>query len=213
MKLDKIKVVIIDDHQIVIDGLKLLLNDVVDIEVAHESTKPEDVLIKIKEIVFDVLIIDLMMPVMDGITFIKELRKFMPEQKVIVLSMNNDGLQADQLINDLNINAYLLKTIGKSELEKAIKKVAAGDCYFSEEVLIELERYEKIKALNNNIHLTVREIEIIKCISNDFTNKQIAANLFISERTVETHRKNIFRKTDAHSVVALLDFAKKMRLI
>jgi two-component system, NarL family, nitrate/nitrite response regulator NarL len=209
----KTKVVIIDDHQIIIDGLKLLLNDVNEVEVVYESTQPEEAILKVKELVFDILIIDLMMPIMDGITFIKELRRFMPEQKVIVLSMNNDGLQADQLINEFNINAYLLKTIGKSELAKAIKKVAGGEYYFSEEVLVELERYQKIKIISNDIHLTAREIEIINCISSDLSNKQIAANLFISERTVETHRKNIFRKTSTHSVVALLDFAKKMRLI
>jgi two-component system, NarL family, nitrate/nitrite response regulator NarL len=209
----KTKVVIIDDHQIIIDGLKLLLNDVNEVEVVYESTQPEEAILKVKELVFDILIIDLMMPIMDGITFIKELRRFMPEQKVIVLSMNNDGLQADQLINEFNINAYLLKTIGKSELGKAIKKVAGGEYYFSEEVLVELERYQKIKIISNDIHLTAREIEIINCISSDLSNKQIAANLFISERTVETHRKNIFRKTSTHSVVALLDFAKKMRIL
>ena len=127
--------------------------------------------------------------------------------------MNGDGPLIEKMIEEANVSAYLLKTANKSELLEAIEAVSEDDTYFSKEIIEELHAYTKIKRANQSMNLTAREIEIIRCIAQDLSNKQIAEKLFISERTVETHRKNIFRKIDIHSVVGLIDFAKKRKLI
>jgi DNA-binding NarL/FixJ family response regulator len=107
----------------------------------------------------------------------------------------------------------VLKNIGKQELLKALDKIAAGGIYFSEEVIDELQRSSQRKKQNEDAHLTDREIEIIRLIEKEYNNKQIAEALFISERTVETHRKNIFRKTSTNSVIGLVKYAYEHKLI
>ncbi|MBK8686341.1 MAG: response regulator transcription factor [Bacteroidetes bacterium] len=117
------------------------------------------------------------------------------------------------MIEQAQVAGYVLKTTNKSELTEAIESVYAGDTFYAKEILDELNSFRKIKQENESINLTIREIEIIQCIASDLTNKQIADQLFISERTVETHRKNIFRKTNIHSAVGLVEFARKRKLI
>ena len=94
-----------------------------------------------------------------------------------------------------------------------MKKIAAGGIYFSDEVIDELQRVANRKKQNEEAHLTDREIEIIRLIEKEYSNKQIAEALFISERTVETHRKNIFRKTNTNSVIGLVKYAYEHKLI
>jgi DNA-binding NarL/FixJ family response regulator len=136
-----------------------------------------------------------------------------PDIKVIALSMNGEGPLAEKMIEQAEVAGYVLKTTNKSELTEAIESVYAGDTFYAKEILDELNSFRKIKQENESINLTIREIEIIQCIASDLTNKQIADQLFISERTVETHRKNIFRKTNIHSAVGLVEFARKRKLI
>jgi DNA-binding NarL/FixJ family response regulator len=117
------------------------------------------------------------------------------------------------MINDADISGYVLKNIGKKELIQALEKIASGNIYFSDEVMAELQRATTRKKENLQAHLTDREIEIIRLIEKEFNNKQIAEALFISERTVETHRKNIFRKTNTNSVIGLVKYAYEHKLI
>ena len=117
------------------------------------------------------------------------------------------------MINDADISGYVLKNIGKQDLIKALEKIANGGIYFSDEVINELKRTSERKKQNEEAHLTAREIEILQLIEKEFNNKQIAETLFISERTVETHRKNIFRKTNTNSVIGLVKYAYEHRLI
>jgi DNA-binding NarL/FixJ family response regulator len=117
------------------------------------------------------------------------------------------------MINDADIAGYVLKNIGKQELIHAIEKIASGGIYISEEVLNELEHFSNMKKENVETNLTTREIEIIKLIEKECSNKDIASQLFISERTVETHRKNIFRKTKTNSVIGLIKYAYEHKLI
>ena len=97
-----------------------------------------------------------------------------------------------------------MKNIGKQELVSALDRIAAGGIYFSEEVIEELQRTDRRKKETEQAHLTSREIEVIRLIEKEYNNKQISEALFISERTVETHRKNIFRKTNTNSVIGLV---------
>lgn len=127
--------------------------------------------------------------------------------------MSGQGDIVNEMINDADISGYVLKNIGKQELVKAIEKIAAGGIYFSEEVINEMKLARQRKKQNREAHLTGREIEIIRLIEKEYNNKQIAEALFISERTVETHRKNIFRKSNTNSVIGLVKYAYEHKLI
>jgi two-component system, NarL family, nitrate/nitrite response regulator NarL len=207
-----IRIAIVDDHQIVIDGLRLLLSHNNRFQVIAEATSANDILDILRKKTVDILMVDIMMPEMDGYELSVRVRTLYPEIKILALSMNNEGSIIDKMIEHARINGYLLKTTGKNELIQAIESVAAGKDYFAPDVLQELNSFHKIKEENQLMNLTARELEIIKCMTLNLTNKQIADQLFISERTVETHRKNIFRKTNTHSVLSLMDFLKKQKI-
>jgi DNA-binding NarL/FixJ family response regulator len=127
--------------------------------------------------------------------------------------MSGQGDVVNEMINDADISGYVLKNIGKKELVAAIEKIAGGGIYFSEAVLEELIKTADRKKQNEEAHLSGRETEIIRLIEKEYSNKKIAETLFISERTVETHRKNIFRKTGTNSVIGLVKYAYEHRLI
>ena len=150
---------------------------------------------------------------MPGNILAREVRRQFPTVKILALSMSGEGDIVNEMINDADISGYVLKNIGKKELIQAIEKIAAGGIYFSESVLLELQRMSQRKKENQSAHLTTREVEIIRLIEKEFSNRQIAETLFISERTVETHRKNIFRKTGTSSVIGLVKYAYEHRLI
>ncbi|HQX96996.1 MAG TPA: response regulator transcription factor, partial [Chitinophagaceae bacterium] len=133
--------------------------------------------------------------------------------KILALSMSGQGDMVNEMINDADISGYVLKNIGKQELITALEKIAGGGIYFSEEVLDEMQRAGQRKKQNEQAHLTDREKQIVRLIEKELNNKQIAETLFISERTVETHRKNIFRKTNTNSVIGLVKYAYEHRLI
>jgi two-component system, NarL family, nitrate/nitrite response regulator NarL len=209
----KIKIGIVDDHQIVIDGLKLLLSSEENFEIVIECIDSIQLLEILQNTKIDILLTDIIMPSLNGYELSKLVRQKFPEIKIIALSMNGDGALIYKMIEDAQISGYLLKTTNKKNLISAIDKVYQGGQSFDDEIIFELDKYSSIKKKQEQIHLTARELEIISCIANDLSNKQIASELFISERTVETHRKNILRKTNTHSVVSLLDFLRKMKII
>jgi two-component system nitrate/nitrite response regulator NarL len=209
----KISLGLVDDHQIVIDGLISLLKDEPQFEFVFATTSSKEVIEKLKSTPVDILLTDVMMPGLPGNVLAKEVRKEFPQTKILALSMNGEGSLVNEMINDADISGYVLKNIGKQELVKAIEKIAGGGIYFSDEVIEELKKVSNRKKENEEAHLTGREIEIIKLIEKEYSNKQIAEALFISERTVETHRKNIFRKTNTNSVIGLVKYAYEHRLI
>lgn len=210
---EAIKIFIVDDHQIVIDGLKSLLEDQHDMQLVGFTTQPLEAVALISSLQPHILLTDVMMPGMTGQQLAKQVRKQFPAIKILALSMSGQGDIVDEMINDSDINGYVLKNIGKEELETAIRKIAGGGIYFSEEVLAELEKQSTRKKQSEEAQLTLREIEIIRLIEKELNNKEIAEQLFISERTVETHRKNIFRKTKTNSVIGLVKFAYEHKLI
>ena len=209
----KISLGLVDDHQIVIDGLISLLKDEPQFEFVFATTSSKEVIEKLKKAPVDVLLTDVMMPELPGNVLAKEVKRQFPAVKILALSMNGEGSLVNEMINDADISGYVLKNIGKQELIKAIEKIAFGGIYFSEEVIEELQRVSIRKKENEEAHLTARELEIIRLIEKEYSNKQIAEALFISERTVETHRKNIFRKTNTNSVIGLVKYAYEHRLI
>lgn len=213
MKPEKIALALVDDHQIVIDGLMSLLKGHDKFRFAFATTDPGNVLNLLKDHPVDILLTDIMMPGLPGNQLAKKVKENFPSIKILALSMSGEGSLVNEMINDADISGYILKNIGKAELIKALEKIAGGGIYFSEEVLNELQRASQVKKENEQAHLTEREKEIIRLIEKEYNNKQIAEALFISERTVETHRKNIFRKTNTNSVIGLIKYAYEHKLI
>ena len=213
MKNKKIALAIVDDHQIVIDGLKSLLHGYDQFEVLIECTQPMEMISLLEKKAIDILLTDVMMPGLNGADLSKLVHQKFPEIKILALSMSGQGDLVNQMIDDADISGYVLKNIGKQELVKALEKISGGGIYFSEEVLHEMSRASEMKKENEEAHLTTREIEIIQLIEKELSNKRIAEKLFLSERTIETHRKNIFRKTNTSSVIGLVKYAYEHKLI
>ncbi|HPG10580.1 MAG TPA: response regulator transcription factor [Chitinophagaceae bacterium] len=213
MKKETITLAMVDDHQIVIDGLLSLLKGYETIELAFSTTDSQEVLDKLAESPVDILLTDVMMPKLAGNELAKQVKQHFPNIKILALSMSGQGDLVNEMIEEADISGYILKNTGKQELIEAIEKIAGGGIYFSDEVINELQRASDKKKNKDKAHLTAREIEIIRLIEKEYNNKEIAEELFISERTVETHRKNIFRKTGTSSVIGLIKYAYEYKLI
>lgn len=213
MSFKKISLALVDDHQIVIDGLISLLKGHNRFRIELATTKPAEVLEKLEKQPVDILLTDVMMPGLDGNQLARKVKEKFPSVKILALSMSGQGDLVNEMINEADISGYILKNTGQQELIKALEKIAAGGIYFSEEVIEELQRVSQRRKEKEEARLTAREIEIIRLIEKEYNNKQIAEALFISERTVETHRKNIFRKTGAGSLIGLIKYAYEHKLV
>ncbi|HNX56121.1 MAG TPA: response regulator transcription factor [Prolixibacteraceae bacterium] len=203
--MSRINVLLTDDHQIIIDGLKSLLKNQDEINVAAEAKNGRDALRILDLISIDVLLMDIDMPVMNGIDALKEIRRQNSKVKVVILSMHNEAGMIKSLI-DLGANGYLLKSCTQDELVDAIKKVASGQSYFSSDVTLALLKPATNQGQQNEI-LTERETEILKLIAAGFSNKEIGEQLFISHRTVDTHRTNLMKKLDVNNIAGLISYA------
>ena len=211
--MDIIRLHIVDDHQMMIDGLRALLGDEPAFKIIAESNNGKVALSKIETDQPDVLLTDISMPEMNGLELTKAVKEKFPEIKIIALSMFGERNTISEMLQ-AGISGYIVKNTGKQELVQAINKVATGGLFFSDEVSAEMMKAISTPAVKEDvITLTPREIEIVKLIAKEFSNLQIAEALFISERTVETHRKNIFRKTNTKSVVGLIKYAIEKKLL
>lgn len=208
-----VKIAVIDDHQIVIDGVKALLQDSDKFKVVLESTNAIQFLQSLNSIPIDVILTDIFMPHMSGEELAKKVAEEFPQIHVIVLSMGGQITLVNKMITESNIKGFLLKNIGKAELINALEKVYTGGVYFSQEILSAMIAEGEVKAEMKAANLTIRELEILKLIESEKNNKDIAAQLFISERTVETHRKNIYRKTNTNSIIGLIKYAYVNKII
>ena len=213
MRENRIILAIVDDHQIVIDGLISLLKGHELFDLAFATTNSLEVISKLEEQPVDILLTDMMMPGLPGNLLAKKVKEKFPHIRILALSMSGTGELINEMIDEANVSGYVLKNIGKKELIQALEKIAQGGIYFSEEVVKELQLAERRKKRVEEARLTSREVEILALIEKEFNNKQIAEALFISERTVETHRKNIFRKTNTNSVLGLIKYAYEHRLV
>lgn len=206
--MEETKIYIVDDHQLIIDGIKLMLADA-ECEIVGESKSAVKALNEIVKLQPTLVISDISMPEMTGIELIRRLRQQMPDLKILVLSMfDNPALLSDLMQS--NINGFVLKDKGKEDLIYAIEQIAKGQIYFSPEIMQHLLGFRKN---NDAIRLTLREIEIIRLLDQGLNSAQMANKLCISENTVETHRRNILRKTDTHSATELLRYARDNKVI
>jgi two-component system, NarL family, nitrate/nitrite response regulator NarL len=206
-----IRVVLVDDHHIVLDGLKSLLETDPDFSVIAALQSAEEVLEFFTKDQPDILLTDYTLPGMSGLDLFKRIRGAYPKVKVAVLSMHDEASLVRNVLKE-GVNGYLLKNIQQFELRNALKQISMGFPYVSPEItrimMMELKQPEQKSEL-----LTEREREILKLIAKEYSNKQMAEKLFISERTVETHRKNIFRKTNTNTLVGLIRFAFDNNLV
>lgn len=202
--MNRIKVLLVDDHQIIVDGLKSLLKDSADIMVAGEANNGREALRILNFLGIDVVLMDVDMPVMNGIDALKEIAKLYPRTSVIILSMHQEAGMIKSLMN-LGAKGYLLKSSSKDELISAIRKVADGQSYFSTDVTLSL--LSSGSGNQQNEILTDRETEILRLIAEGFSNKEIGSKLFISHRTVDTHRTNLMKKLDVNNIAGLISYA------
>ncbi|MFA6275500.1 MAG: response regulator transcription factor [Pedobacter sp.] len=201
---------IVDDHQLVVDGLLSLLNNEEKYTIVGCSNQPKEVMGRLDELNVNILLTDINMPEMSGVELTRNVKKKHPHIKVLALSMFGERQVIKEMV-DAGISGYILKNTGKQELLEALDKLAKGQTFFGEEVTRELMK--SFRNSDEESHLTNREVEIIRLIECEHSNKKIADLLFISERTVETHRKNIFRKTCTQSIVGLLKYAYDHKII
>ena len=213
-----IKIFIIDDHRLFIEGLYALLSDEECLDIVGYSMEPNQFLEKLNQIDADVFLVDINMPEMTGITLSKLIINKKPEAKILALTMYNDYRHIEKMIKGGALG-YSLKSDNIKELVKAIKSVARGKKFISESiqetVVNKIGTIHSIEETENisKSSLTKREVEILMLIIKEYSNKQIAEKLFISERTVETHRKNIFAKTNTNSAISLLKYSIKEGII
>ena len=212
----KLKLFLVDDHQILLDGIKAVLMDEEMFEIIGEATRCSLAFDLIEKNQPDIIITDIQMPEMNGIEFTRIIKKKYPDIKVLALSMSVEEEEIAEMV-EAGISGYVIKNTGKEELRNALLKISEGGMFFSEEVTARLTnalRHRKeISELGKEAHITPRETEIIKLIAKEYSNKKIAETLFISERTVETHRKNIFRKTNTNSLIGLMKWAQEHKII
>lgn len=207
-------ILIADDHQIFIDGLKALLKKEKHLQLSGEVCNGRVALDMIIKDQPDLLITDINMPGLSGVELTREVKSRFPEVKVLVLSMFNDrDIVSDILMSEAE--GYILKSAGKQELINAINRILDNSTYYCNEVTnIMLSRVRKQKMIEKNTAtLTPREIEIIKLIMEEYSSEEIAEKLFISKRTVDTHRKNIIHKTNTRTLVGLIMFAIENNLV
>ena len=214
-----IKVLLAEDHNIVRNGIRSLLDKQSDIDVVGEATDGLEVLQKLeKGMKVDLVLTDINMPQLNGLALLEELKNKSPEIKVLILSMLDHENYVMQAVNN-GAGGYLLKNVSEEELIFAIRHVSAGNLYVCSELTSKLvTKLSSIPAENNKelkvaIDLSRREIEILLLIAEGFTNNEIAEKLFTSRRTVEGHRQNLLEKTGARNTATLIRFAVRNGII
>lgn len=214
----KLKIMIVEDQHIFRKGLIMLLKEIPGLSIFGEASNGEEFLQMIETERPDIVFMDIQMPVMNGIEATKQALDLYPGLKIVAISMFGDEEYLVSMI-EAGVKGFLLKTVEEYELQKAIDLVADNKNYFSDELLPVLTNSlvnRKSKPENAEAELkeelTKREVEVLNLICKGYTIKEIADQLFISQRTVDGHKANLFRKTGVDSSVKLVTFAIKNNL-
>ena len=215
----KISILIADDHSIVREGIKNMLKDIDDFTIVGEAENGIDAIEKIKKLSPDLLITDISMPKMTGIEVINIVKKDFPDLKTLILTIHSEEEFIEQIFRS-GATGCLYKNAGKGEFEVAIRAVSSGENYYCrglsnvllKEYFNKKDNAEELRS-EKKVFLTVREKQILKLIAEEFSNYAIAEKLFISVRTVETHRKNMMQKLNIESTIALIKYAVHTGLI
>lgn len=211
-----VRIAVVDDHEIVRDGIKILLEDEPGFEIVFEAKSGKEAVELCEKNEIDLAIMDITMPEMDGIEATKIIKENHPDVKILALTMLSEDQHIRKMIK-AGASGYILKSSGKEELIKAINSIVNGQHYFSDDatqsILKELVNPVVTKISDpEDINITDRELEILKLIVNEYTNQEIADELYISVRTVDAHRRNLLQKTGAKNTAGLVKYAIKNQL-
>jgi DNA-binding NarL/FixJ family response regulator len=212
------RILIADDHHLVADSLSILLDTVEDFEVSGTVSNGWQALNYIDNNNVDVLLVDLHMPLLNGIDTAMRLHEQNSTVKVIILTMSEEACHIKEALQ-AGIHGYVMKSAERPELIKAIQTVAKGEKYFSEKIIRKLAELPNDNnpngkaSIKDNIPLSDRELEILRCVTRDMSNIDIGYELNISSTTVETHRRNIMKKLGVNTAVGLMRWAIKHQLI
>jgi DNA-binding NarL/FixJ family response regulator len=207
-----IRVAIADDHEIFRKGLRIILNEIDELKVIGEAQNGHELFEILKHHEVDVILMDIRMPVMDGIEATKKVVEKYPQIKVIALTMFEEISYFNQMV-EAGANGFLLKKTNKDELYRAILQVMRDETYFSEEFISNVNKTQKPKSRISGIELTEREQEILDLICKGMSNTEISKFLGLSARTVDGHRAHLLEKTGAKNSPHLVMFAIKNGLI
>ena len=210
-----INTLIVDDHQLVLDGIKLMLGSNDEIEVVAEAHNGQEAIDYVKEHDVDVVVIDLNMPEVNGIDACKAIKKLKPDTKVLILSMISEHKMIKNVMK-VGANGYMLKNSGQQEIIEAILQVHGGENHFDEriiEMMLDPLSYNQVKDENLHPSLSRREKEILQLIVDENTTAEIATKLFISFGTVESHRRNMISKLGVRNTAGLVSAAYKFDLL
>ncbi|MCA0229331.1 response regulator [Runella limosa] len=203
-----IKVILADDHQFILETLQLLANDIPHFDVIGCCRNGQEVLQVLEKNHADLVITDLRMPDLDGLQMARHIQQHYPNVKVLMLTMSDETDSIRQAVQ-AGVVGYVLKNAGISEIKEAIEIVVSGGKYFDQDNLLKLlQTPTSVEPL-----LTSRELDIIRLIASEATSLEIAEKLFISEKTVETHRRNIINKLGVKNSVGVAMYAVKRGLV
>ncbi len=204
--MDKIKIVVGDDHPMVLEGMRSMLAGIPFVKVTSLAQNAYQAIEHLKEILPEIVITDINIPEISGIELSSKIQKEYPKVKIIAMSTYNERSYVSQMVQ-AGASGYLLKSASKEEMEEAILTVSSGKLYMSLELDISREEIKKMPVL------TTREREVLVLIVEGLTNPQIAERLFVSPHTVDSHRKNLLTKFEVNNTAGLIKWAAKNGLI
>jgi two-component system, NarL family, nitrate/nitrite response regulator NarL len=212
----KIKVMLVDDHPMVLEGIKSFLSSRENIEVIGEAMDGEEAISKVKILAPDIILMDISMPSLNGIETTRIIRNIDPSIKIIMLTMHDDEEYVVQFVKS-GARGYVLKKTSPTELIQAIEAVNRGEVYFSPSisqiVLRRLTGEEEEDDRYEGVELSPKETQVLRMIAEGSTSKKIAEEFRASERTIEKHRESITKKLNLHSVAELTKYALEHGLI
>ncbi|RZK02796.1 MAG: response regulator transcription factor [Flavobacterium sp.] len=209
MDAEKINILIADDHQMVIDGLKMMLNNEAYHVVSEANNGQEAIdLISSSPNNYDLVLTDISMPLLSGTELCKMIKSQFPHIQVLILSMYNNAQAVKEAVL-AEADGYILKNSGRNELLQALHRITNGGTYFSQDIVpIIYGQYQKQKVQDEKLNvLSPREKEILALIVKELTSEEIAEKLFISKKTVDNHRQHLFTKCNCKSTVGLVKYA------
>jgi len=209
MEIKKTKVAIVDDHKILRDGLRLMIDNMDNVEIVIEASNGKEFIDRLQLVQPDLVIIDINMPVMGGEEAVSIVKSQYPSMKVLVLSMNNEE-QYYKTMNNLGVDGFIVKESDYNELRHAIQVVLEGGKYLSQVLLL---RMVNNRDNNLNINLTNRELDVLRYLCKGLSANEIAEKLFISPRTVEKHRSDLLLRTGTPNSISLVLFAVKNGIV
>jgi DNA-binding NarL/FixJ family response regulator len=218
--MQKIRIFLADDHSIVRDGLRLILDDIPEYELVGESGDGKETLELVEKLKPDITVLDISMPTMNGIDVARNLRKYVPETNIIILSRHDNELYVKQLL-EYGVKGYVLKDDAGDDLIRAVEEVSKGNIYLSPKLTTYFvqDYIHSGKTVSNAVRespfskLSAREREVLKLIAEGNSSKDIASILRISPKTVKVHRTNIMNNLDIHNVAELVTYAIKNGLV